>query len=160
MIWSLVIGILISLLVVEFTDWCPSIAAGLVRLAARLLPAADRDRYHEEWLAEVEAVPGRIVRIIKATCLLVGVPAMRLVIAHRARRQPVEQASGLDSPPNYLSVKTSNGRVIVFVDNGHLKTLSNEWFELAHLYRTGKSYSAYRLSHHKDDDEDDQSSPR
>lgn len=85
MIWTLVLGIVVSLLVVEFTDWCPSIAAGLVRLAARMLPESERDRYREEWLAEVEAVPGRLTRIVKAACLVVGVPGMRLAISCRTR---------------------------------------------------------------------------
>ena len=85
MIWSLVLGIVVSLLVVEFTDWCPSIAAGLVRLAARMLPESERDRYREEWLAEVETVPGRLTRIVKAACLLAGIPALRLAIIQRTR---------------------------------------------------------------------------
>jgi hypothetical protein len=48
----------VPVLLTEFTDWLPWIAARLVRRAAARLPAERRARYAEEWAAELSALPG------------------------------------------------------------------------------------------------------
>lgn len=50
--------VLVPMLLTEFTDWLPWIAACLVRRAAAHLPAERRARYAEEWAAEFSALPG------------------------------------------------------------------------------------------------------
>jgi hypothetical protein len=50
--------VIVPILVIEFTDWLPWLATRMIRAAARILPLAARERYSEEWLAELEAIPG------------------------------------------------------------------------------------------------------
>jgi lipopolysaccharide/colanic/teichoic acid biosynthesis glycosyltransferase len=67
-------AVLLNLLADEVVDWCPWLTERLLRRAARVLPEAHRDRYQEEWLAEVEALPGRFARLAMALRILLGAP--------------------------------------------------------------------------------------
>src|SRR5437016_5244284 len=62
-------------LVSEFTDWLPWLAARLVRAAARALPPDARERYAEEWLAELDAVPGKLSKLALAVRVFARAPA-------------------------------------------------------------------------------------
>ncbi len=53
-----VTAVIVPLLVDEFADWMPWTARQLVTRAARRLPPSGRDRYEEEWLAEMATLPG------------------------------------------------------------------------------------------------------
>jgi hypothetical protein len=75
----------LPLLLSEFTDWCPWLAARLVGRAARLLPAPDRTRYQEEWLAELHEVPGRLAKLAVAASLLCGAVRMRAILRRSGR---------------------------------------------------------------------------
>jgi hypothetical protein len=50
--------VIVPMLVSELTDWLPWMARHIVRTAARALPPNLRDRYAEEWDAELCAIPG------------------------------------------------------------------------------------------------------
>jgi hypothetical protein len=71
--------IVLPLLLSEFTDWCPWLAARLVRRAARLLPEPNWARYEEEWLAELHEVPGRLAKLAVAVSLCCGAVRMRAI---------------------------------------------------------------------------------
>ena len=53
------VGLALSIVVAEVFDWTPSIAARPIRRAAQRLPSEVRSRYQDEWLAELDALPGR-----------------------------------------------------------------------------------------------------
>ncbi|MBY5838071.1 sugar transferase [Rhizobium leguminosarum] len=50
----------------EFKAWRPNIVHRVIGIAASLLSNADRDRYHEEWSAHVEEVPGDLGKLFSA----------------------------------------------------------------------------------------------
>ena len=50
--------VVVPMLVTEFTAWRPWFADCMVRAAARTLPPDVRERYTDEWLAELDAEPG------------------------------------------------------------------------------------------------------
>lgn len=60
----LVVAALVNALLAELFDWCPWFAQRLVRRAARRLPTTVRERYIDEWLGELGAIPGRRVSVI------------------------------------------------------------------------------------------------
>ena len=55
---SILIGILISLIAAEIVGEATRISRWLIRVAASKLPEHARSRYHEEWLAHLDEVPG------------------------------------------------------------------------------------------------------
>jgi lipopolysaccharide/colanic/teichoic acid biosynthesis glycosyltransferase len=80
----LVTAVLVPLLVNEFTDWLPWLAARLIDAAAHTMPSAARLRYAEEWLAELDAVPGKLSKLALAIRIFVRAPAT----AKAVRRVP------------------------------------------------------------------------
>lgn len=55
----------VNLLLAESFDWLPWLSRRIVRCAARYLPPEHRSRYQDEWLAELDAIPGlRVSRLI------------------------------------------------------------------------------------------------
>jgi len=83
----LITAVALPLLLTEFGDWCPWLAARLVRWAARHLgdPASCR-RYEEEWIANLNEVPGKLARLVAAFGYLAYMPRMRRSVRHRAAR--------------------------------------------------------------------------
>jgi len=78
-------AVVLPLLVTEFGDWCPWLAARLVRWAARHLgDPASCERYQEEWIANLNEVPGKLARLAAAFGYLANLPRMRLSIRHRS----------------------------------------------------------------------------
>jgi lipopolysaccharide/colanic/teichoic acid biosynthesis glycosyltransferase len=64
-------GILLStvvwpLLVNEFAEWCPRFGEWVIRRAARRLTKEHRERYEWEWLGELDAVPGKLSKLVFA----------------------------------------------------------------------------------------------
>jgi lipopolysaccharide/colanic/teichoic acid biosynthesis glycosyltransferase len=43
----------------EFEEWIPSLSRWLIRQAVHQLPPAERARYEQEWLAEIESCPSK-----------------------------------------------------------------------------------------------------
>lgn len=60
MIWvfAAVGSAFVNLAVSELVGWLPWLAERIVRWSARLLPREARRRYEDEWLAELEVLPG------------------------------------------------------------------------------------------------------
>jgi lipopolysaccharide/colanic/teichoic acid biosynthesis glycosyltransferase len=83
----LVASATVNLLVAELFDWCPRLAERLIRRAVRRLPSDARDRYLDEWLAELEVVPGRgISKLIWAIQILVRATKVGEEIVGHSRR--------------------------------------------------------------------------
>jgi lipopolysaccharide/colanic/teichoic acid biosynthesis glycosyltransferase len=69
---------LVQKLVDEAFAWLPWLAERFVRRAARGLPRSERDRYLEEWLAELKALPGSgLSQVTWSIRLMLGQREMR-----------------------------------------------------------------------------------
>jgi transitional endoplasmic reticulum ATPase len=79
-------AVLLPLVLSEFGDWCPWLAVRIVRWSARRLedPAACA-RYEEEWVANLNEVPGKLSRLAAAIGYLACVPQMRWALRRRSR---------------------------------------------------------------------------
>jgi lipopolysaccharide/colanic/teichoic acid biosynthesis glycosyltransferase len=75
-IWALVVTlIIVPLLVTETSDWMPWIARKLVRRGARALPSQFRQRYTDEWDAELDALPGgKLTKLAFGIRVCLGAP--------------------------------------------------------------------------------------
>jgi hypothetical protein len=79
MIITLIVGgIILPLLVSEFSELAPWAARKILSGGARLLPDKEQsERYREEWLAGIDDVPGKLVKLAKAASIVCCmVPAM------------------------------------------------------------------------------------
>jgi len=76
----LVTAVIVPILVGEFTDWLPWFAERMIAAAARTMPSAVRSRYVEEWLAELEDVPGKLSKLVFAARVLVRAPVAAAAI--------------------------------------------------------------------------------
>jgi hypothetical protein len=89
----------LPLAVSEFRDWCPRLATRLARWAARCLGDLQaRTRYEEEWVANLNEVPGKLSPLVSAVGYLVAVPRMRCTL----RRAP----EALTTKPRQLPTPT------------------------------------------------------
>lgn len=87
MVVFLITAVALPLLLTEFGDWCPWLAARLVRWAARHLgDPASCQRYEEEWIANLNEVPGKLGRLVAAFGYLAYMPSMRRSVRRRASR--------------------------------------------------------------------------
>ena len=87
--WLLLIiaGGIIQLMLAELFAWFPWLAARLISRAANSLPEKSRTRYADEWLAELDAVPGLgLSQLLFACRVLLHAPATRLALASGAPR--------------------------------------------------------------------------
>ena len=100
--WAFVAtGVLLPLLLAEFGDWCPWFAGHIVRWSARRLgDSAASARYEEEWLANLDEVPGKLARLAAALGYAANIPRMRWSLRSTAPSlcdpDYVELASALD----------------------------------------------------------------
>jgi GAF domain len=72
-------AVLVPLIVSEAGDLAPSLARWLLRWGARRIGQADKARrYEEEWLADLERVPGKLTKLAHACGVLaISVPRLR-----------------------------------------------------------------------------------
>jgi hypothetical protein len=72
-------AVLVPLIVSEAGDLAPSLARWLLRWGARRIGEADKARrYEEEWLADLERVPGQVTKLAHACGVLaLSVPRLR-----------------------------------------------------------------------------------
>ncbi|MGO7205161.1 sugar transferase, partial [Rhizobium ruizarguesonis] len=72
----------------EFKAWRPNIVRRVIGIAASLLSDVDRDRYHEEWSAYLEEVPGDLGKLISASGFVFAALRMsdRRLVALGAKR--------------------------------------------------------------------------
>jgi lipopolysaccharide/colanic/teichoic acid biosynthesis glycosyltransferase len=73
-LWWVLLGALLSLLLAEFTEMGPWLAERVIRRAVWPLPADQRERYLEEWLGELDAVPGKLTKLTFAVRVVIGAP--------------------------------------------------------------------------------------
>jgi lipopolysaccharide/colanic/teichoic acid biosynthesis glycosyltransferase len=89
-----VVAAALNVIVAELFDWFPWIARRLVRRAVRQLPPDSGERYEDEWLAELHALPGRgISSLIFAVRIHIGASRVRQEIMGRS--QPVLVSRGM-----------------------------------------------------------------
>jgi hypothetical protein len=69
--------IVVSVVAAEFSVLAPWFAERLLRSATRILPPAQRSRYVAEWLGELDAVPGQVVKLLFAVRVALRAPATR-----------------------------------------------------------------------------------
>ena len=88
MLAFLVAAVLIPLLVNEAGDLVPSLARRLLQWGARHIGQADQaQRYEEEWLADLDRIPGKLTKLVHACGVLVcSVPRLRAQFRPRTRR--------------------------------------------------------------------------
>jgi lipopolysaccharide/colanic/teichoic acid biosynthesis glycosyltransferase len=89
MSWILIAiaGAGIQLVVAEIFDWFPWVSAKIIRFAAASLPDRFGARWEAEWLAELDAVPGKsISKVLFALSVLRGVPRLRMTLDPSAPR--------------------------------------------------------------------------
>ena len=79
--------LLLSILIeAEVIAWLPSAQRAVLRLAAHRLDPEDRERYSEEWTAELEVLPaGPVTRLVFVLSLLIRAHKMRRPIAAPSR---------------------------------------------------------------------------
>lgn len=83
MTWILIAiaGACIQLVVAEVFDWFPWLAVRIIRFATASLPEQSRARWEAEWLAELDAVPGKgISKVLFALSTVKGVPRLRVTL--------------------------------------------------------------------------------
>jgi GAF domain len=89
MLGFLLFAILIPLVVNEAGDLVPSVARRLLRWGARRIGhTGQAERYEEEWLADLERVPGKLTKLIHASGVLIwSVPRLRAQFRQRPSRR-------------------------------------------------------------------------
>lgn len=83
----------------EFSEWCPWLAERLVRWSARRLRnPQDRSRYELEYLANLDAVPGKLSKLLAALGYVVNVPSMRWALRECPEEAEATQRSTTQIP--------------------------------------------------------------
>ncbi|GAB3867928.1 hypothetical protein ACFPIJ_23580 [Dactylosporangium cerinum] len=72
--WELTVGALVGLLLAEWLEVCPWLAARIIPPAVHLWTAdeAQREVYAEEWQALIDERPGKLLKLVSALVLLGG----------------------------------------------------------------------------------------
>jgi hypothetical protein len=65
-IGTVITGILVAVLAEDLGAWLRWLTDRLLRRAVGRLPEAVRDRYHEEWAADLEDTPGALAKLVVA----------------------------------------------------------------------------------------------
>lgn len=105
-ILPLVLSAAVSLAMSEFGELCPWLAEALVRWSARRLGDDQaRERYEEEYLANLDKVPGKVSKLLFSFGCAVNVPRMRWTLraGRQAQAEPAEQ-SAQDNPANFIGL--------------------------------------------------------
>jgi exopolysaccharide biosynthesis polyprenyl glycosylphosphotransferase len=77
--------LVVPALLSEFTDWCPRFAEWIIKRGVQRLPTESRDRYEEEWLGELDVVPGKLSKLVFSLAII------------RRRRAIIDALHGHDS---------------------------------------------------------------
>jgi hypothetical protein len=62
-LWTILGGVVLGLLTNELFGWIGWLAERLLRRAARYLPSAFHQRYLDEWLGDLDTVPGKLAKL-------------------------------------------------------------------------------------------------
>jgi GT2 family glycosyltransferase len=113
---------LLPLLQQEAWGWCPVLAKRLVRLAAGFVAIDQRERYRQEWLAEVEAFDGRNLSMVMMAARILlfapstGLASLRFRTPHGSPAPTGAGPQGVWAPLRRSTVSTTP-RVIAIVVN-------------------------------------------
>lgn len=72
LIETIIVGVAVVLLATEVQAWLPWLTERILRHAVRRLPESLRDRYDEEWRADINDRPGMLSKFVSACGLLVA----------------------------------------------------------------------------------------
>jgi hypothetical protein len=111
---------LLPLAINETGELAPWLAERLLRAGAKLLGSKEAtERYTEDWLANLERVPGKITKLCWACALLLGsVPALSWQIRARARRVKRTRADGPSHvAPSQVIYQARPGRRVVIASD-------------------------------------------
>jgi hypothetical protein len=77
----LLAAVVLPRLLAEFTELGPWLARMVVHRAAQRLPRPERSRWREQWLADLEDIPGRLTKLAWALSIfLIGAGRMRRLL--------------------------------------------------------------------------------
>jgi lipopolysaccharide/colanic/teichoic acid biosynthesis glycosyltransferase len=93
-----VVTTMVTLLVTEGYGWLPWLAARAITWATRLLPEEHRERYEEEWLGELEALPTKgVTSLLFALRILAAAPKTARALSARLRSPVTKRALDLST---------------------------------------------------------------
>lgn len=91
-------ALLMPLVVELVKERAPGLALRVIRLAARLLPRTHRDRYREEWTAELDEMKRQNVsQLVSSLRILLGAPSTGWVLRVWERRQLLVESEPADA---------------------------------------------------------------
>lgn len=73
----IVLVVILPLVMNEISELSPFFAAKIIKWTAYQLPLANRVRYQEEWLAELDEVPGKLLKLVFPFRLVWSLPQMQ-----------------------------------------------------------------------------------
>lgn len=112
MIWlSLVTFVLMPLTVAELSHCCPWIADKLVVFASTKVPASAREEQLAQWQGDIDTVPGQLLKVLKATSILLRSPAAGRAIASAIQRDSRPVHTTEPKPSRARSLNSYNDRL-------------------------------------------------
>jgi hypothetical protein len=113
---DLVVGAVASLLAAEVYVYADPVARWIVGKAAKRLPADDRDRRHEEWLADLYDMPGAVGKLLWA----LGCHWAATVTNVRAWRaaHPIQVRQAVDRWNARVNALAPSKRISIFFGSG------------------------------------------
>jgi GT2 family glycosyltransferase len=129
--------LLVPLLQQEAWGWCPVLATRLVRLAAGFVPFDQRERYREEWLAEVEAFEGRNLSMVMMAARILlfapstGLATLRLRTPYGSPAPTGAGPQGVRAPLRSSPVRTMPRVIAIVVNHNGREFLHNTFRGLA-----------------------------
>ena len=93
-----VVTTVVTLLVTEGYGWLPWLAARAIARATRLMSEEHRERYEDEWLAELEALPTKgVASLLFALRILAAAPKTARALSERPRSPVTKHAVDLST---------------------------------------------------------------
>jgi hypothetical protein len=99
------IPVVVNLLSSEISDWLPRWSERLVQHAAKRLPEHVQAQYENDWLAELEIIPGKLSKLAFALGLFPGLASLSRAQQTNA---VLSQTQPLIKPEQTLTVKDAS----------------------------------------------------
>jgi hypothetical protein len=119
---DIVIAAATSIVTRELSAHVEPMAKWIIGKAARRLPADDRDRFREEWLAHLDETPGTLRKLWHAVGCHLGAAKVAGVLAKEAARKEDRAAP---NPPTNFEVKITAGDLKITADD--VKIVATVW---------------------------------
>jgi hypothetical protein len=137
---ALGVAVVQKLLVSEVEGWLPHVSQRLVDYAAQRLPQRDRERYREEWLAELNTFDDRqLTALLWSLDLLRGSRSLRLELARKITTDEVLVAQNTEpritatyAHKRYTLQTRGLDRLDVYVDGVPIASFSE--LERSHMF--------------------------